>query len=76
MSDEVSNSSILPNIRDLQTNVQCHTDRPRRRRLRPRLPRLARSRRRPRGRRRRRRHPQTTGLRLPLRNRWLARQYP
>lgn len=76
MSDEVSNPAILPNIRNSKTNIKCHIDRPRRRRLRPRLPRLARPRRGPRGRRRRRRNTQTTCLRLPLRYRCFAGQYP
>jgi hypothetical protein len=41
MSDEVSSLVISYNIRELQANINSHTDRPRRRRLRPRVPRLA-----------------------------------
>jgi hypothetical protein len=75
MSDEVSSLVISSNFSELQANVVFQTDRPRRRRLRPRLPRLARPWRRPRGRRRRRRNAQTTRLRLPLRHRRFAGQY-
>jgi hypothetical protein len=76
MSDEVSKPAISPNRIELQANTTCQTDRPRRRRLRPRLPRLARPRRRSRGRRRRRRNTQTTRLRLPVRHRRFTGQSP